>query len=228
MTTSTHAIRTARYSAVLAASFFALAAVGQAASASEAPATGSAQAGAAKSATCLACHGLNGNSVNPEWPNLAGQNAAYIAGQLRHFRGGSRVNALMSPMAAALTDQDILDLGAHFAVQTPTGGESDPANWQAGQTLYRNGDAARGIPACMACHGPVGRGVPAAGYPALRAQHAVYTVKQLTDYAADTRYTKDEQGKSRGTANGAMMQVIAQRLTDEDRRALASYLQGLR
>ncbi|MFM1885927.1 MAG: hypothetical protein RL026_1084 [Pseudomonadota bacterium] len=229
MTTHSPAFRAGRLGALIATSMLALAAV-QPAAASEAaaPAKGDAQAGSAKSAACLACHGLNGNSTNPEWPSLAGQNGAYVAAQLAAFRGGARVNVLMSPMAAALTDQDLLDLGAHFAVQTPTGLESDAALWPAGEKLYRNGDAARGIPACTACHGPNGRGMPAAGYPSLRGQHATYTVKQLTDYAADARYTKDEQGRSRSSANGVMMQTIAGRLTEDDRRAVAAYLQGLR
>ena len=88
--------------------------------------------------------------------------------------------------------------------------------------------AERGIPACAACHGPVGRGVPAAGYPAVQAQHAVYTVKQLNDYAAGTRYNKDSAGRPQAGPNAAMMFTIAERLTPEDRRNLASYIQGMR
>ncbi len=82
--------------------------------------------------------------------------------------------------------------------QTPSGNEADPSYWKAGQKLYRNGDAARGIPACASCHGPVGRGNPAAGYPALQAQHAVYTVKQLDGYATGTRYAKDASRQAPG------------------------------
>jgi cytochrome c553 len=193
-----------------------------------ADAAGDAAAGATKAATCTACHGLNGNSANPEWPVLAGQNAAYLRDQIKRFRDQKRPNPLMFPMVQNLTDQDAADLAAFFSRQTPTGAEADPSYWKDGEKLYRGGDAARGIPACMACHGPVGRGVPAAGFPALQAQHSVYTVKQLNDYAADTRYTKDATGKAQAGPNAVMMNVIAARLSAEDRRNLASYIQGIR
>ena len=129
---------------------------------------------------------------------LAGQNASYLAEQITRFRDGKRANVLMPPMVAPLTDQDIADLAAYFSQQTPTGNEADPSYWKAGEKLFRGGDVKRGIPACLACHGPVGRGNPAAGYPALHTQHAVYTVKQLNDYATETRYTKDDKGRTAG------------------------------
>lgn len=188
---------------------------------------GSAQEGAAKAAVCVACHGVNGNSTNPEWPNLAGQNAVYVAQQLRLFRAGVRNNPVMMPMAQPLSDDDIADLAAYFASQTPTGLEADPSYWKAGEALYRTGDPERGIPACIACHGPIGRGNPAAGYPALRAQHAVYTAKTLNEYAQGIRYQGAKEGADPGP-NAQMMQTVAQRLTAEDIRNLASYLQGLR
>ena len=124
----------------------------------------------------------------------------------------------MTPMAVALTEGDMQDLGAHFAQQTPTGLEADPSNWKAGEKLYRGGDKERGIPACIACHGPQGRGNGPAKYPALRAQHAVYAYSQLKAFANGTRTS----------AGNDIMQVIAARLTDEEMRALASYTQGLR
>jgi cytochrome c553 len=193
-------------------------------------AAGSVDAGAGKSALCVACHGPNGNSVNPQWPRLAGQNAAYIETQLKHWHDKTRVDpsSVMPPMAAALSDQDMQDLAAYFSQQTPSGLEADPSYWQAGEKLYRGGDRARNIPACMACHGPVGRGNPAAGYPVLRAQHAVYTVQQLGAYAADKRYTRNDKGESNGGPNAEIMHTIASRLTPEDIRNLASYVQGMR
>ncbi len=178
----------------------------------------SADAGAAKAAVCLACHGPNGNSVNPEWPSLAGQGARYLAEQLKLFRAGKRTNPVMMPLAMGLSDQDIEDLAAYYAAQTPTGLEADLSYWQAGQKLYRAGDTAKEIPACIACHGPVGRGNAPAGYPALRAQHAVYTQKQLMDYAADVRTG----------LNADIMRTIAKRMTAEDIRNVASYIQGMR
>jgi cytochrome c553 len=193
-----------------------------------APVKGSPEAGAAKAATCLACHGANGNSVNPEWPVIAGQNANYVAEQITLIRDGKRPNVLMQPMVKDLARQDIADLAAYFATQTPVGHEADTATWQAGEKLYRGGDTARGIPACMACHGPIGRGNPAAGYPALRAQYGVYTVKQLTDYASEARYSKDAKGHPQAGPNAQIMLTVAARLNADDRRNLASYIQGMR
>lgn len=196
---------------------------------------GSADAGAAKAATCLACHGMNGNSTNPEWPNLAGQNAAYIVGQLHLFHDGKRTGmpgnvnaAMMPPMAVSLGDQDIEDVAAYYATQVPVGLEADPSYYQNGRVLYVRGDAARQIPACAACHGPVGRGNPDAGYPALRGQHSVYLIRQLETYGADDRYTKNAKGTSSGGDNDAIMHAIASRLSAEDMRNLASFIQGMR
>ena len=187
-----------------------------------------ATAGEAKAAVCTACHGVNGNSVNPEWPNLAGQGSAYIKEQLKLFRAGHRNNLVMYPLAVALTDDDIRDLAAYYSRQTPTGLEADPATVKAGEALYRGGDRARNIPSCASCHGPRGLGMTTAGYPKLRGQHATYTIKALNDYAAEQRYVDVNSGEKTRSRNGHMMTSIAKRLTDEDKAALASYIQGLR
>ncbi|HYJ42143.1 MAG TPA: c-type cytochrome [Steroidobacteraceae bacterium] len=190
---------------------------------------GSADAGATKAAVCTACHGVNGNSSNPEWPNLAGQNAAYTREQLAMFKARKRINEIMYPIVKDMSDQDIADVAAFFSAQTPTGLEADPSYWKAGEALYKSGDPARNIPACTACHGPSGQGVAGAGYPALRAQHSVYTVKQLQDYLTKNRYRDaTDAAVVNQTRNSAMMTTIAARLSPEDIRNLASYLQGLR
>jgi len=190
---------------------------------------GSVDAGSSKSAVCTACHGPSGNSANPEWPNLAGQNAAYLREQLEMFKAKKRNNPIMQPIIEPLTEQDFADLAAYFAAQTPSGLEADPSYWKAGEALYKNGDAARNIPACSACHGPAGQGNSGAGFPALRAQHSVYTVKQLQDYLTGNRYRDSaDPTKVHTTRNSVMMTTIAARLTPEDIRNLASYLQGLR
>jgi cytochrome c553 len=190
---------------------------------------GSAEAGAAKAAVCTACHGPSGNSVNPEWPSLAGQNAAYLREQIEMFKAKKRNNPIMQPIVDPLTEQDIADVSAYFAAQTPSGLEADPSYWKAGEALYKGGDTARNIPACGACHGPSGQGNAGSGYPALRAQHAVYTVKQLQDYLTQNRYRDPANPANvHTTRNSAMMTTIAARLTPEDIRNLASYLQGLR
>lgn len=199
------------------------------ASAATPPGVGSVEAGATKAAVCTACHGPSGNSVNPEWPSLAGQNAAYLREQLEMFKSKKRNNPVMQPIVDPLTDQDIADVSAYFAVQTPAGLEADPSYWKAGEALYTAGDASRNIPACVACHGPSGQGNAGSGYPALRAQHAVYTVKQLQDYLTQNRYRDPANPATvHATRNSAMMTTIAARLTPEDIRNLASYLQGLR
>jgi cytochrome c553 len=182
--------------------------------------------GATKAAVCAACHGPNGNSVNPEWPRLAGQNAVYVAEQLRLFRSGVRNNPVMKPLAGGLSDQDIDDLAVYYEAQTPLGLDADPSYWKAGEALYMSGDRDKEVPACVACHGPVGRGNLAAGYPALRAQQSVYVVKQLNDYASGARYS----GPNPATAsrNGIMMFTIAKRLSPEQIRDVASYVQGMR
>ena len=187
---------------------------------------GDAARGATKGVVCSACHGPNGNSTSPEWPRLAGQNAVYIVEQLRLFRSGVRNNPVMKPLASTLSDQDIDDIAVYYQAQTPVGLEADPSYWQAGEALYLRGDRAREVPACVACHGPVGRGNLAAGYPALRAQQSVYVVKQLNDYANGTRYT----GANPETAsrNGPMMFAVARRLSPEQIRNVASYVQGMR
>jgi cytochrome c553 len=178
----------------------------------------SVEAGAAKASTCQACHGANGNSTNPEWPSLAGLGADYIADQLKNFKDGKRANPVMMPMTATMTADDMADLGMYFDSLANTGLEADPSFWQAGEKLYRAGDPARAIPACMACHGPTGKGNGPAKFPALRGQHATYVIKQLNDYASGTR----------STGPNGIMQTIAKRLSAEDMRNLASYLQGIR
>lgn len=188
--------------------------------------TGKAASGQAKAALCSACHGPSGNSANPEWPRLAGQSAVYIAEQLKLFRSGVRDNPIMKPLAASLSDQDIDDLAVYYEVQTPTGLEADPSYWKSGEALYLSGDGARAVPACVACHGPVGRGNLAAGYPALRAQQSVYVIKQLNDYATGARYTGPNPAQA--SRNGVMMLTLAKRMTPEEIRNVASYVQGMR
>lgn len=183
------------------------------------PIAGSAEQGQAKAAPCVACHGVNGNSVNPEWPNLAGQNEAYIKRQLAAFKNDQRQNPLMTPMAKPLSDQDMADLGAFYATQKLTGTlEAEPSKVALGQKLFRGGDPAKGIPACAACHSADGAGIAPAGYAQIKGQHATYTIAQLKAYRSGTRQTDPNQ----------MMRNVAASLSDEQIDAVASYIQGLR
>ena len=185
---------------------------------SSAVAAGSKEAGQAKAATCSACHGMDGNSLSPEWPNLAGQHESYIVKQLGDFKGGQRQNVLMSPMAMILSDQDMADLAAYFSSQTPRGGEADPAKLKLGQRVYRSGNVNGHVMACAGCHGPAGRGNAPAAYPAIQGQHATYVAAQLRAYKAGTRTTDPNQ----------MMRNITAQLSEEEIDAVASYVQGLR
>lgn len=186
--------------------------------ANEQPAlVGNASAGQAKSATCAACHGADGNSVNPQFPKLAGQSANYIVEQLEDFKSGKRKNPIMSGMAAPLSQQDMLDLGAWFSSQTVKPGEADPSLVKAGEAVYRGGDSDSGVPACLACHGPDGAGNPPMKIPQLAGQYADYVVAQLQAYASGQRTTDPNK----------MMETIASRLTPAQIQAVASYIQGL-
>jgi cytochrome c553 len=181
---------------------------------------GNVEEGQTKAAPCVACHGVNGNSANPQWPSLAAQNGPYIVKQLKAFKSGERQDPLMSPMAAPLSDDDIEDLAAYFSTQTATGLEAEPSKVADGQRLYRGGDPVAGIPACTSCHGPNGRGMAAAGYPSIRGQHATYVATQLKAYRAGTRKTDQPQN--------LMMRNVSNRLTDSQIDAVAAYVQGLR
>jgi len=181
---------------------------------------GSAEACEAKSITCTACHGAQGNSVNPLWPNIAGQSANYIVTQLVAFKDGSRSDPLMTPQTMLLSDEDFRDLAVYFeSLPGAAMAVANPATLDKGESLYRGGDAADGTAACLACHGPSGRGNPAANYPALQGQHATYTAKQLHDYAS---------GMRRSDGKTAIMRDIAARLSNDDISALSSYVQGLK
>ncbi|CAH0532314.1 Cytochrome c4 [Vibrio stylophorae] len=181
-------------------------------------------AGKAKSATCVACHGADGNGIAPNYPKIAGQNYAYLVKQLKAFRLGAqtqgeqgRYEPQMSPMAAPLSDQDIDDLAAYYASLSASPNTTPSNVIELGQTLYRSGDAARGIPACMACHGPRGDGLRMAVFPKLSQQYAEYIQSQLEAFRAGERH--DDM-------NG-MMQDVARNLTDEEIQALAYYVGGL-
>jgi len=182
-------------------------------------AAGSKEAGQTKAATCSACHGMDGNSVNPEWPNLAAQHASYILRQLKNFHSGQRQNVLMSPMGAMLGDQDMEDVAAYFSSQAlhPTG-ETEPSKLKLGQRVYRGGNVAAKVAACTGCHGPGGAGNPGAAYPRIGGQHATYVAMQLRAYKSGARATDPNQ----------MMRNIAGLLSEEEIDAVASYVQGMR
>lgn len=192
---------------------------------------GDASAGQNKAAVCAACHGMDGNAVDPQYPKLAGQHERYTARHLALYKSGERNNAIMMGFAAMLSQQDMRDIGAFFATQTVRAGIADEsvidsgANagrkfYEIGEQLYRGGDLERGVPACGACHGPAGDGNPGPSYPSLAGQHASYTALQLSLFRDGTVY-------GRGDNANAVMAGVARYLTDEEIQALATYIEGL-
>ena len=180
---------------------------------------GSVEAGLAKSMICAACHGPDGNSVTPEWPSLAGQHASYTVRQLEAYRDGERQDVGMQNFASMLSDEDMRDLAAYFAAQTLRlkGANADLVSL--GEEIYRGGVPDRSIPACIACHGPAGTGNPLTSYPRVSAQHATYTYNTLRAYGSGARRSDGEP---------QTMRNVAELLLEEEMRAVASYMQGLR
>jgi len=177
------------------------------------------EAGQALSTTCAACHGADGNSVTPEWPSLAGQHATYTERQLQAYRAGERSDAGMQGFAATLSEQGMKDLAAYYATQSIASKGADPDLVEHGERIYRGGIPEREIAACIACHGPGGKGNPLAGYPAISHQHTNYLSATLRAYQAGER-------RSDATLN-QMMRNVAELLLDDEIEALASYMQGL-
>ncbi|MEM7407489.1 MAG: c-type cytochrome [Pseudomonadota bacterium] len=181
-------------------------------------AAGDAASGKAKAGTCAGCHGLEGHSGQPIWPHLAGQSESYLAQQLRHFKSKARDSAQMYPMVMNLSNSDMDDLAAWFASLSPATGLADPSVVAEGERLYRAGDPNSGVPACMSCHGPAGKGMNSAAFPAVSGQHAQYSLTQLKAFASGQRAT-DPAG---------MMRQISARLSESQMRAVSEYMAGLR
>jgi cytochrome c553 len=172
-------------------------------------------AGKGKAVMCAACHGADGNSINPEWPNLAGQNADYLTKQIIAFRDGSRVNAQMAPMVAALSDQDAENIAAYYASLDAKSGATKEEYVALGSQIYTGG--VTGVMACTACHGPKGDGLGAAGFPKVSGQQINYVINQLNNF----------KNGSRSNDSSVMMNNIAAAMTEEQITAVANYLSGL-
>jgi len=177
---------------------------------------GDVKAGQEKSVMCASCHGADGNSLVAMYPKLAGQSASYTAKQLADFKSGERTDPIMIGMVAALSEQDMNDLAAYFAVQTPTAGTGEGS--VVGHKLYFGGDVKKGITACVACHGVKGKGMSQAGFPAIAGQNADYLKKQIASF----------RDGSRGNDNNNMMRNIAIKLSDSDIDELVNYMSSLK
>jgi len=181
-------------------------------------AAGDAEKGKALSASCVACHGSEGVSTNPEWPNLAGQGAGYLAKQLYEFRTDKRVNAVMKGMAVAIaSDEDVEHIAAYYASLPAATGTADEETIEEGGLLFKGGKTSTKIAACSSCHGPTGSGVDSAKFPMLAGQHSAYLAAQLKAFRSGERANDMNQ----------MMRDVAKRLSDTDIEKVAGYLAGL-
>jgi cytochrome c553 len=181
-------------------------------------AAGDVAAGKEKSATCASCHGADGNSAAPNFPKIAGQHAGYLFKQLMDFKSGKRADATMAGMVAGLSETDMHDLAAFYATQEGTKGQAAEDLVALGESIYRAGNAASGVAACTACHGPSGTGNPQAKFPSLSGQHAIYTADQLNRFAKGQR----------ANDAGSMMRMVAGKMSEAEVKAVAEYIQGLR
>ncbi len=165
---------------------------------------------------CIACHGAAGNSTIVQNPSLASQHEAYLAKQLADFRGPHRNNAVMSMIAKTLSEEDIKNITAYLNAQSlKPGAAKNKDTVELGKKIYRAGIADKNVPACAACHGPNGAGIPAQ-YARLGSQHQEYTAIQLTNFRSGER------------SNSEPMAAIAKRLSDAEIQAVADYIAGLK
>ena len=187
-------------------------------------AQGDIDAGKLKAATCVACHGSDGNAIIGQYPKLAGQHADYLVKQLADYKlavtssgAQGRSNVIMAGMAAALSATDMADLGAYFS-SLPISGNTTPENVIAiAEPLYRFGDSDRGIAACISCHGPRGNGTSLSGFPKISGQNAQYIQLQLQAF----------RSSARNNDLNAMMRSAAVKLNDNEIEALSAYVGGL-
>lgn len=171
-----------------------------------------------KAIVCTACHGQQGNSVNPQWPNIAGQHPKYFIKQLMDMKQNQGRNAsTMATIIPGLSEEDINDLAMYYAKMPLANGETPEAFVARGEALYRGGDYAKGITACIACHGPKGTGNAQAGFPVISGQHAQYTLSQLESF---------KEGKRANDLNH-IMRDISSRMSHDDMEAIAHYIEGL-
>ncbi len=194
-----------------------LAVLGMALTYNPAVAAGNVVVGKSKSAACAGCHGPDGNSANPLWPKLAGQDAQYLAKQLQDFKAGKRKDAMMAPFAMSLSEQDMADIATYFAGQKTVSGTAlaSADTVKQGERLYRGGNAKSGVSACMSCHGPSGHGIPPR-FPRVSGQHAAYTEKQMLAFKSSQRSNDNE-----------IMTRIAFRMSEAEIKAVSQYMAGL-
>lgn len=185
--------------------------------------------GKVKSVTCIGCHGVDGNSPIPTFPKIAGQNEDYLLKELKDFKAGARIDSIMTGIVASLTDADIANLAAYYASQKVSKSVVNPsADIVLGQEIYRGGKKSTGVTACIACHGPRGKGIPSAGFPALASQHAIYTANQLKLFRQHSINAQTGESKpSRANDYEGMMINFTKSLTNKEIDAVSAYISSL-
>jgi cytochrome c553 len=164
--------------------------------------------------SCFLCHGANGESTSEVFPRLAGQNAEYIAKQLKAFKTGQRKSTAMADMSSRLTDDEMLALGKYYEKMTPPREPSkEPLLAGMGQYIYHNGNKFSGVPSCASCHGANGEG--STNLPRLASQFSGYIHTQLKQF--NTRQRNDDN---------QVMHVVAEKMTELEMLAVAEYLAG--
>lgn len=189
---------------------------------------GDAAAGKDKAAACAACHGPQGASPAPNFPNLAGLGEKYLLKQLRDIQSGQRVVVEMTGQLDGKSAADLADISAYYAAQPRSwaGARKDAKSLALGEKIYRAGNLETGVAACTGCHSPVGNGNAPAGYPALGGQHAAYIAKQLHAFR-DGAHDPTWDG-ARANDENAVMRGVAAQLNDQEIDALANYISGLK
>lgn len=172
---------------------------------------------------CVACHSMDGNSELPDNPKLAGQHPEYLYKQMLDFSGQGdnppkRKNAIMNPMISPFSNEEMLALAHYYAEQElKPEAATNMETVEQGRQIWRAGIVSKGVPACAACHGPSGAGIPAQ-YPRISGQFAQYTFQQLKGFRDDIRDNDPAE----------MMRMIALKMTDKEMQAVADYAAGLR
>jgi cytochrome c553 len=165
---------------------------------------------------CIACHTADGSRGTPANPILAGQHPEYLMKQLAEFKSGKRKNAVMQGFASMLSDEDMRNVSFFYASKTAKPGfAKDKKTVALGEKIYRGGIADRAVPACAACHGPTGTGLPAQ-YPRLQGQHGDYTTAQMLAF------------RDGGRTNNSVMTGVAAKMNDREIKAVSDYIAGLR
>ena len=181
---------------------------------------GNPEAGQEKSALCQGCHGPDGNSLGPDWPNLASQHAGYLQKQITNFQNGERQDPTMSSMVIGLSKEDVEDIATYFSAQSLQATEPDPkatSDIALGKKIYKGGNTYNGVPACAGCHGPNGVGNGPAVFPRISGQKIDYLVKTLNDFRTGNRANDPNE----------IMRNIATKLSAREIKAVAAYVSTL-